>query len=494
MKSLSKFLPIVTCMLLPLFAYSAADISYKENLDCCVDECTDDPGVDVLEIGPDCEHPENQLICVKPGDVFDLQLCQRNLDQLVRGYQVFMCFDPEALQVVGIVLTDDPYAKHIRKEWDNVAGTINLARGIDDGADPPQQPTQADALLGVITFQAIAPACPKNDDGTIGTLVCMRDNLPPTRFSDEDGYPVYPCVRFTRVRIDELGPEITQQPQGATFECGDPDIPDEYQAWLDNHGGATAKDNCTPEDELEWSYEVVDYVEGCCETWYADVKFIVTDCSLNSRETVTVTFTVEDTTAPDITVQPQDARVECDPAVNQDQFQEWLDNRGGAEATDICCDPNDLTWSYEIIEQVQGCCDTWYADVMFTVTDDCNNAASALETARFTVEDTTPPVIDPPAQDAREECDDSGFQEWLDDHGGARATDVCCDPNELTWSYDDYVWVDDCCDTGYADVTFRVCDDCGNCATTTARYTSEDTTPPEITVPAQDMTVECDPN
>ena len=493
MKFLSKFLPIVTCMLVPLFAFSTAAGSWADHPDCCVDECTDDPAVDVLEIGPDCLEPENQLICVKPGELFKLQLCQRNLDQLVRGYQVFLCFDREVLEVDEDLsyLTEHPYAKEIREEWDpDDIGEINLAKGIDDDF---QFPTQEDALLGEIYFWAIEPACPKNDDGTIGTLVCMRDNLPPTRFGDEHGYPVYPCVRFTRVRVDETDPVINPEASDQRVECDPAVNQQQYQEWLDNLGGAGAKDDCTPEDELEWSYEVVDYVEGCCETWYANVKFIVTDCSGNSDDT-TARFTVEDTTPPVIDPDPNNSTIECDPDTNWDDFQEWLDNHGGAGATDICCDPNELTWSWEY-EITDGCCETWYADVVFTVTDDCNNPAWA--TARFTVEDTTKPVITHEAEDETAECDDTGFHAWLDNHGYAEATDVCCDPNELTWTYypDPPEWVDGCCDTGYADVTFRVTDDCGNWKDTrTARFTSVDTTPPEITVPAEDMTVECDPN
>jgi len=134
--------------------------------------------------------------------------------------------------------------------------------------------------------------------------------------------------------------------------------------------------------------------------------------------------------------------------------------------------------------------------VTFMVTDDCDNSAST--TATFCIADTEPPVIDPPAQDVTVECDGEGnladLQAWLDDHGGARATDICCGPNELTWTNDFTGLSDDCCETGSATVTFTVTDDCGNWATTTATFTIVDTTPPVFDPPCEYELIKVFPN
>lgn len=69
---------------------------------------------------------------------------------------------------------------------------------------------------------------------------------------------------------------------------------------------------------------------------------------------------------------------------------------------------------------------------------------------------------------------------WLAANGGADASDICSD---VTWSNDFTALSDDCGATGSATVTFRATDDCDNYSETTATFTIEDTTPPEIELP-----------
>ena len=73
--------------------------------------------------------------------------------------------------------------------------------------------------------------------------------------------------------------------------------------------------------------------------------------------------------------------------------------------------------------------------------------------------------------------------------GAGEATDLCGD---VTWShnFDDYALT--CAGTGAVEVIFSATDDCGNAATTTAMFEIVDTTAPELTAAATDMTVECD--
>jgi hypothetical protein len=525
----------------------------------CVNECTDEPGYNVLALVA-AEGSE----CLKPGEDGVFELWQRNLKQKVRGYQAFIKFDPACMQVWDIELTDEPYGFHAVVKLDNNKGTIDLTIGILPG----QQPTDADALLARIKFRA-------GEDLTCQECrICFRPHDPPTRFSDEFGRHVEPCLKFGKTLIDgtlpqgtcppasleyecreqvpdcdpnlpgwtddcsellidctdednggggcpgspliirrtwtatdcagntsrcvqeitvidDKPPTIIRQPAGRTIECNGQDHEREFEEWLENCGGAAAEDNCG-EVVCEPRYEKI---AGCCTTWYADVTFRFSDRCGNHVDSTTVRFEVVDTTPPVIDRPAQDVTVECDPNNHDRQFEDWLAAHGGAQATDACCGPDQLTWSFEY-EKIPGCCETWYADVTFTVTDDCGNSSKTK--ARFTVVDKTPPVIDPPAQDATVECGaedpNAAFQRWLEDHGGARATDGCCgDDLEWSWQYA-IMAVDSCCQTWYRDVIFTVRDGCGNASETKARFAVVDTTPPVIDPPAKNMTVECDPS
>ncbi len=549
----------MTSLLVPMLAWAQAgpSVSISQN---CVNECTDEPGDNVLALVA-AEGSE----CVKPGEDGVFELWQRNLKQKVRGYQAFIRFNPACMQVLGIEMTDDPYGGHFVVKWDNNKGTIDLIIGIL----PNQGPTTRDALLARIKFRAgEGLRCQE-------CVICFRPNDPPTRFSDEFGRGVEPCLKFGKTLIDgtlprgtcppesleyecreqvpdcdpnlpgwtddcsdllidctdehnggegcpespliirrtwtaadcagntsrcvqvitvidNKPPTITKQPVGRTIECNGQDHEREFQEWLRNCGGSAAEDNCGRVD----CKPIYEKIIRCCKTWYADVTFRFSDRCGNSTDSTTVRFEVVDTTPPVIDPPAQNVTVECDPSNNDRQFEEWLARRGGAQATDACCGPDELTWSVDEYKKTQGCCKTWYADVTFKVTDACGN--SSRTSARFTVVDTTPPLIDPPAKNMTVECgmDDpnTAFRRWLEDHGGARATDVCCG-DDLKWSWQHaLVAAEGCCQTWYADVTFTVTDACGNSSKTSARFAVVDTTPPLIDPPAQNVTVECDPN
>jgi hypothetical protein len=99
--------------------------------------------------------------------------------------------------------------------------------------------------------------------------------------------------------------------------------------------------------------------------------------------------------------------------------------------------------------------------------------------------DTTDPVITVQAQDEENQCvnhdysasNSTQLQQWLNNHGGAAATDNC---NAITWSHDYEVGdlSDDCGLTGSVEVTFTATDACGNQSSTTANYVIYDQTAP----------------
>ena len=121
---------------------------------------------------------------------------------------------------------------------------------------------------------------------------------------------------------------------------------------------------------------------------------------------------------------------------------------------------------------------------------DCSGN-TAGHTQTITVIDNIAPVIAGGA-DYTAECDGAGnlseLNTWLEDNGGATATDNC---GPVSWSHNFEGLSDGCGATGTADVTFTASDDCGNSSTTTLTFTIEDTTDPDLTVaPTHDIACE----
>ena len=92
-----------------------------------------------------------------------------------------------------------------------------------------------------------------------------------------------------------------------------------------------------------------------------------------------------DNTPPTIAPPASNQSVMCDGAGNTVQFNNWLNSRGGAMATDNC---GVVTWSnnYDAGHWVTGAA-TRYVSVMFTATDGCGNASTTAAT--FTIVDAT---------------------------------------------------------------------------------------------------------
>ena len=364
---------------------------------------------------------------------------------------------------------------------------------------------------------------------------------------------------------DTTAPEIMPA-SDETVECDGMGNMDALDAWLMNHGGATATDNCDDDAglSLTWSNDFEGLSDDCGATGSAIVTFTVTDCAGNSSASTAV-FTIQDNTAPSISAEASimkdcgeysaddaygsfaedcamgsftwvdapvsggcitpvgaylrtytatddcgntsiaeqiitliddeapviepasaDETVECDGMGNMEAFEAWLSSNGGASASDNC---SNFEWINDFEGLSEDCGATGSVTVTFTAIDDCDNSSST--TATFTIEDTIAPEMTS-ASDQLVECDGMGNMEalnaWLDNHGGATASDVCSD---VTWSNDFEGLSDDCGATGSATVIFTATDDCGNASSTTATFTIEDTTNPDITA-ASDQTVECD--
>ena len=250
---------------------------------------------------------------------------------------------------------------------------------------------------------------------------------------------------------DTTAPEFTSVPADYTAECSDELVMD----------AASASDNCG-EVTIE---EVSETIAGDCAGNYTITRtFTATDDAGNSTS-ATQTITVQDTTAPEFTSVPADYTAECSDALILDD----------ATASDNCG-----TVSIEVSsETIDGDAAGNYTVVRtFTATDDCGNSTSATQT--ITVQDTTAPELTIPA-DYTAECSDELVMD------AATASDNC---GEVTIEEVSETIAGDCAGNYTITRTFTATDDAGNNTSATQTITVQDTTAPELSIPA-DYTAEC---
>ncbi|MFL1013581.1 HYR domain-containing protein, partial [Flavisericum labens] len=192
----------------------------------------------------------------------------------------------------------------------------------------------------------------------------------------------------------------------------------------------------------------------------------------------TQTFQVlPDITPPSIDTQASNETVECDGSGNPISLNAWLDNKGGAVASDLC---GSVTWSNDFIGLSNDCGATGSATVTFTAEDDCGNEATT--TATFSIVDNQNPSITPPTN-VTVECGNSTEPA---DTGIATGQDNCGD---VTITYTDNETAN-CGNTKTIERTWKATDECGHFTNAIQTITVEDTTPPVLTLPS-DVTIEC---
>lgn len=113
--------------------------------------------------------------------------------------------------------------------------------------------------------------------------------------------------------------------------------------------------------------------------------FVMEEC--NRPTFCSSTFTVpEGSNGPQLSP-AQDLTVECDGNGNSGALANWLNNQGGATASDDC---GQVSWSNNYNGLTDACGATGSATVTFTATSQCGNASAT--TATFTIKDTAPPA------------------------------------------------------------------------------------------------------
>ncbi len=287
--------------------------------------------------------------------------------------------------------------------------------------------------------------------------------------------------------VDTTEPNIDIQAQDLVLECADPNNTSLINDWLDNNGLAVATDLCSDQD-LVWSHTLEMDLDGCGDTETSYYIFTVTD-NCGNQSSTRAKVIIEDTTAPQFDILPQDLVIECSPLNHGNELEIWLSSNGGAEVSDLCSDQ--FEWAYDLINVTYECDDNGVRTYRFIVTDECGNTSSAE--ADFILIDTTPPLISKSAEDFTAECNGSSnaidVLNWLNNNGFAEATDIC---GNVTWSNNYGSIAADCGSTGEVEVTFTATDECGNSSTTTSIFTINDTTPPAWTILPQDFEIECD--
>ncbi len=301
-------------------------------------------------------------------------------------------------------------------------------------------------------------------------------------FMNNEGQDYHDISMDFTIAPNSMPPLLDAPAQDTTIECSVINQETAIQAWLNNHGGAVVTNYC---GNLNWTNNYDILSNGCGASGSAIVTFTATD---ECGSTVTTALlTIADTNHPVIDVPAIDMVVQCDGQGNLADLNNWLDNRGGALATDAC---GNVSWTNNYSTLSNGCGSTGSASVIFSATDDCGNIATTA--AAFTIEDHVAPNIVTAARDTTIECgasnQDSIIQKWLDQKGGALASDVC---GNVSWTNNYLTLSNGCGSTGSTSVIFSATDDCGNIATTAAAFTVEDRVAPNIVTAARDTTIEC---
>ena len=326
---------------------------------------------------------------------------------------------------------------------------------VDGPADMTVECGNVPAMEGAEAISA-TDNCPGDLDITDGEEIRYDGACPQTYILERRWTVTDICgnasvhVQVVQVQ-DTTAPELTI-PADYTAECSDALV---YDA-------ASASDNCS-----EFTLEEVEAVlEGDCTGNYTITRTFTATDACGNASTAVQTITVEDTTAPEFASVPADYTVECSDDMPMD----------AASATDNC---GPVTVTEEVATTPGGCAGEYILTRTFTATDDCGNSATAQQV--ITVEDTTAPEFTFVPADYTVECSDDMPME------DATATDNCGTVDVTVMSE---TTAGDCPGHYTITRTFTATDDCGNQSEAIQTITVEDTTAPELSIPA-DYTVEC---
>lgn len=200
------------------------------------------------------------------------------------------------------------------------------------------------------------------------------------------------ALQFISVR-DTEAPTFTPPPD-ITINCNegaDPSVTGEP---------TIVSDNCDPNPGISF---IDTEIAGSCENNPIINRLWRVDDACGNRSEFTQVITVVDEQAPVFTSPAADLIIACEGGVDADQaFQDWINTRGGAAATDNCSAVEALRWEIYNSGTTDAPtlpplnCDgngpyiRWQT-VDFIVEDECGNRDTS--TATFGLEDLSPPIL-----------------------------------------------------------------------------------------------------
>ncbi|MDA0945664.1 MAG: T9SS type A sorting domain-containing protein [Bacteroidetes bacterium] len=252
--------------------------------------------------------------------------------------------------------------------------------------------------------------------------------------------------------VDDTAPVFDFVPADYTAEC------DQTLLFED----VMASDNCSGVDVTEQR----DTIAGDCPHAFTIVRTFTAIDNCDNVSSATQTIEVVDTTAPMLTI-PADYTAECsaDHPLND------------ASAYDNCGEVSLVM----VVDTLAGDCSQSYTVTRtFTATDECGNSDTQVQT--ITIVDTTAPAFNEslPA-DATVECDAVPAADIL------TASDNC---QAVSVQFEEAIQGGACPQTYTITRTWTVSDDCGNTSSHIQTLEVQDTTAPQLTIPA-DYTAEC---
>jgi hypothetical protein len=260
---------------------------------------------------------------------------------------------------------------------------------------------------------------------------------------------------YTISIVDTTAPVITA-PADATFECDEEIV----------YAPATATDNCHQAIVTEGESETI---AGECPQEYTIIRYFTATDGCGNYSYATQTINVVDTTAPVFNPYPVEVWVECTE----------VDLVPVPTATDNCDLEVTVTFTSEIGSG--GCLGILVR--YLTATDDCGNTATAEQ--YIYIQDTTPPVINEPA-DMTVECN---MVPEAPGEGGAEIYDNC--GYEVSVEFHTEMLDGPCTDSYTILWIWDATDYCDNMSSDTTVITVVDTTNPTIEV-GQGGSFSCD--
>ena len=206
-------------------------------------------------------------------------------------------------------------------------------------------------------------------------------------------------------------------------------------------------------------------------------------------DTVSATFTIEDTTPPEIIEPASNPVVECTPEGYEAALQAWIDNHGYAEAVDGC---GEVSWenNYEDVSFETTCCNSGEVTVTFYAFDECGNFTPTTGTFRVVDEDA--PTFTAPADTTIYVDSECEFDVSVEVTGDVTdESDACC--TGLNAEYTDVQEQGSCAGEWIITRTWTLVDECGNEAEPQVQIiTILDTVAPVIS--CNDITVQLNEN